>query len=230
MNAMFVTAGGQWLKSQLELLRGMFPLARLKELLLEDYAGMPIIMNSEFLTSHNSIHHLYHFARYAKSTGVEPANVESILEWGGGYGNLAKLLFRLSESKRTYTIIDLPLLSCVQWIYLSTVVGAERVNLVHGGGEGITSGKINLLPLTFLEECNIHPDLFISTWALSESSRRSQDYAVEKGWFDAKHLLLAYNVTSHDFPETSSVHKLAIDRGVITEEIKFLPGSYYAFK
>jgi len=67
------------------------------------------------------------------------------------------------------------------------------VNLVRTPRDPILDRRINLVSLPFLDTLNtMSPDLFVSTFALSESSQYAQEFVVSRNWFNAKHLLLAY--------------------------------------
>jgi hypothetical protein len=108
-------------------------------------------------------------------------------------------------------------------------LGKEKVNLIQNFDDTIDNGIINLLPLCFLDKYTLKGDLFLSTWAISESSENSQEYVIKNKWFDAKHLLLAYNKNSSRFPHDKT-HKLAKKSGLIIEKIEFLPDHRYAFR
>ena len=156
--------------------------------------------------------------------------MHTVVEWGGGYGNMAKIFKRLNSTPSTYIIVDTPLFSCIQWLYLATILGEESVNLLQGPEDTIRAEKINLLPICFVDRHKINADLFMSTWALSESSKYSQDYVLDHEWFNAKHLLLAYQDSRDDFPEAERVGEIAANNGAIIEDIEFLPGNHYAFR
>jgi hypothetical protein len=221
---------GHVLKQELAMLEREYSSDRLKVLLEEDYVGNPLVVNSTYLTSHNSIHHLYHLTKFANTTMSTMEDINTVVEWGGGYGNLAKLFGRLKLARHTYIIIDTPLFSSLQWLYLSTVFGPEGVKLLQHPGDTVQAGRINLLPLCFLDHHELSADLFVSTWALSESSRFSQDYVSSREWFKAKHLLVAYQESRVDYlPDANRVGTLAAERGAVIEPIDFLPGNYYAF-
>lgn len=228
-DTMFVAAGGNWLNKELAFLEEKISRNKLKFLLQEDYVGEPILSNSKYLTSHNTIHHLYHFARFLDRTRCNLDQICRVVEWGGGYGNMAKIFKRLKHKPSTYIIIDTPLFSCIQWIYLATIFGRENVHLIDNCEDNICAEKINLLPLCFLDCHAISSELFISTWALSESSRYSQDYVVDHEWFNAKHILVAYQDSSKTLPDADRVGKLAKNIGATTEHIEFLPANQYAF-
>lgn len=230
MTTMFVTAGGKWLREEATFLEKKISRNRLKVLLQEDYVGNPLLLNSTYLTSHNSIHHLYHLVKFLDKTQCNLDQIGTIVEWGGGYGNMAKIFQRLKSAPFTYIIIDTPLFSCIQWLYLAAILGKENVHLLQNSEDTIHAEKINLVPICFVDTHKISGDLFISTWALSESSRYSQDYVVAHKWFDSKHILLAYQDSNKKLPDADRVGKLAAGIGAVIEDIEFLPGNHYAFR
>jgi hypothetical protein len=209
---------------------------KLKYFLREDSIGEPPITTEyqEVLTSYNTVHHLHHLVKFFANTKCSPRDINCVVEWGGGYGNLAKLFKRMKGNENlTYIIIDTPLFSCIQWLYLGSIWGEDKVNLIDDLSKSLVEGKINLLPLTFLDNYPISNDvdLFISTWALSECSDVAQNYVVNHQWFNAKHFLLAYHLGSGgDFPFTSKVCEIATSDGATTVDIDFLPGHQYAFR
>lgn len=230
MRTMFAAAGGAWLREELAFLRRHVPEETLRSILVEEYAGDPLVLDSRYLTSHNTVHHLYHLVRFTSETGCRVADLSRILEWGGGYGNLARLWWRLRGPGSTYVIVDLPLLACLQWLYLATTVGEDSVHLLRKAGDAVVDGKINLVPLCFLDAHASDVDLFVSTWALSECSPAAQRYVRERGWFRAKHLLLAYNARSREFLDGVRLGEAASSDGAVVAEIPFLPGHRYAFR
>ncbi len=227
---MFTTSGGSWLTEELRCLENRFSRRQLFRYLREDYVGKPKIMVPEYFASHNSVHHLYHLARFAEAGGADLDTIQTTVEWGGGYGNLVKILRRVQQNPSTIVIIDTPLLSCVQWLYLSSVLGEDRVALALRPDDKIERGKINLVPICLLNSFEIRANLFISTWALSESSESSIAYVASEKWFGATHLLLAYHGASESFPHSHCVGDMARQAGAGIEEIGFLPGHYYCFK
>jgi hypothetical protein len=227
---MFVDAGDAWLAGQLSFLEKRVSRKRLKFLLKEDLAGDPRIVSPTYLTSHNSIHHLYTLLRFAEEIGSDFEKIDTVVEWGGGYGNLAKIFRRLKPTS-TYGIIDTPLFSTLQWLYLSTVLGPDSVNLLRQPDDLIQMGKVNVVPLCFVDNIQVHADLFLSMWALSESSSAAQDYVTsQRRWFDANHLLLAYQDTNQAVPYASRLGEIASRAGAFTMDFEFLPGNYYAFR
>lgn len=225
---MFVTSGGEWCKSQLNFLKNNFSSKKLKRLLIEDYVGVPILLNFKYVTSHNSIHHLYHIIRFLNNTKCDLKDIKTIIEWGGGYGNMAKIFNRLTKNNITYIIIDTPLMSCIQWLYLATILGKKKVKLIQNSNEKIIENKRNILPLCFMDQYDLSADLFISTWALTESSRYSQEYVVNSNWFGSKHILLSYNYKNSCLPSTN-IEEILKKKEFTIENIDYKPGNRYAF-
>jgi hypothetical protein len=231
---MFVDARGRWLREQLRFLERSMSRAALRSVLREDDVGRPPIASVRYLTSHNTIHHAYHFARFLELCETDLAQIRSVIEWGGGYGNQAAIFRRMNPGS-TYVIIDSPLLAAFQSLYLKSVFGPDDVHLVTGPTAGVEEGVINVLPVTLVEDLagSLQAQLFVSTWALSESSVEAQDFVVDQGWFGADHLLLAYQQGYEDqgltLPFTERVGVLARKRGAVIEDFPFLTGNSYAF-
>jgi len=179
-------------QQRLEFAREYILEEQLKYLLEEDSIGNPIISNSEYKTSSNRTYHSAHLAMYKKISGHYFWDTESIIEFGGGYGNMCRVIKKANPSV-TYTIIDLPELLALQYIYLASLIGENEINIVNESNMKISPNKINLISSEFLykENMSLDADSFISTWALSESPYYLQKYVVNNDFFKTKNLLLA---------------------------------------
>lgn len=224
--------GESWFDEEIAFVETTFSAELLERVLAEDYVGDPLIINSKYTTSATSVHHLYHLARFFSGVHCEPQALRTVLEWGGGYGNFAKIFLRLRITPVTYVIIDLPLMSCIQWLYLGTALGTERVKLLMSPSEQVAEGKINLVPVGLwpqVWEPAARVDLFVSTWALSECTAEAQDYVAGQAWFNAKHLLLACGPNSPDFPWSERLGKLALASGAVMERAAMPDRGHYYF-
>lgn len=241
---MFVNAWGDWFDHQWDYLSKRFTDRQLRTWLAEDLIGKPEVREVApgLITSHNSVHHLYHLAQWFDKT-LNPgfsSGVDSVVEWGGGYGNLCKVFVRAYQDTNggnlpTYTIIDAAPFSVLQWLYLSSVLGPEAVNLVGVDGKEIQKGKVNLLALNLLGETwTPHPDLFISTWALSESTQEAQRFVCSgTNWFGARSCLIAYHQETKEFSSSEYLESSMPWEGrFFQEEISYLKDSrhMYAFR
>jgi hypothetical protein len=152
-----------------------------------------------------------------------------VVEFGGGYGNLARVFCNLGSLTR-YAILDLPLFSCIQYVYLATVFGPDRIRLMDGTREDAGERKIRLVPLPLLEDTLVEGDLFISTWALSESAKQAYSHVKNREWFGSRNILLAYNDQWKPW-EGEELKKDLERQGyrITVEPISFLPGNQYAF-
>jgi hypothetical protein len=166
----------------------------LPELLAEDPVGRPPLIrghDGSYDTSSNSVHQLFHLARFGDASGVDVPALDTVVEWGAGYGAFAKLLRRLHGGAPTYIAIDTPLFACIQWLYLASVLGPDAVHLMSERGEPVTPGKVTLVPSGLAAELDVQAHLFVSNWALNESVPAAQDLVRERAWYRADHLLLA---------------------------------------
>jgi hypothetical protein len=68
------------LSFELGFLKRMFPNEFLKATLQEDLVGGPVLIRSEYCTSANSVHHLFHLARFMQRTGCRPKDVRTVME------------------------------------------------------------------------------------------------------------------------------------------------------
>jgi hypothetical protein len=87
----------------------------------------------------------------------------------------------------------------------------------------------NILPLGLLEHLRPRGELFISTWALSESSVAAQD-SVASHWFGAPRLLLASQESSAELPDAGRLPGLAKVAGASNVPVAEVPGSVYSFR
>ena len=176
----------------------------------------------------NSVHHLHHLMRFEQSTGKKIGAINNVVEFGGGYGNMARIVNNIGSCK-TYSIVDLLLFSCIQYVFLSTVAGNNQVAFDDGNAKGNT--KFLLHPLFRADSpVNLRGELFLSTWALSESTRAAYEWVTACDWFGATSLLLAYNEHWKPWQENELEESLASNGWRIAKEtIPFLPGSFYIF-
>lgn len=224
---MFVDAGGQWLDHQAAYLARHYEAEVLQWLLQENIVGGPRLCSSSPVTSHNSVHHLYHLTFFEQETGVSLSPSDVVVEWGGGYGNLVKIQRRRTP-QLTNIVVDTPLFTALQWLYLSSVLGPDQVNLVRSEDDDLLEGKVNLVSLPFVHALDVKADLFVSTWALSESTPAAQQFVAERDWFGARHLLLAVQDDPRSWPDAFDVHRIAVAAGARSIPMSFLPQSHYA--
>jgi len=135
-----------------------------------------------FDCSFGSLVHLFYAATSLEALrGKEPKN---IVEFGGGYGNLARI-FKMMVPESTIFIIDLPELIVFQAIFLRSTLPGKEVIIHSKAPESFAKGTINLIPVYLLEDIDVKADVFISTFAISETTERLQNLVFKKRFFDA---------------------------------------------
>jgi hypothetical protein len=168
--------------------------------------GSRILINSLFSkkffkTSITRSVHVYQFSKLKKIIDLNlDVDNEIIVEWGGGYGGLANVFYKFYKFKqKTYIIVDIPVSIKLQYCYLATVHGEDNINVVENSGK-IEIGKINLLRLSELNNFNIESNIFISSWAISESNKYSQDFSIKNNFFNSKYSILFHQKNSKTHP------------------------------
>ncbi|ENM5731874.1 hypothetical protein CW613_001039 [Vibrio mimicus] len=120
--------------------------------------GNPLPFLGDIELTGATVHHLYCLFKFIENTHIDISTLDNIYEFGGGYGNMCRLLY-LFGFKGKYHIFDFQVMSAVQKYYLSNH-GIENVNLVYK-----EEYWESLLKNTPKDERN----LLIATWSLSES-------------------------------------------------------------
>lgn len=201
----------------LKEIKNQFTNKEIKELLQEELIGVPTILRNckiHDCTSLNRIVHLYQASLCQKCVGGI-SEISVVTEWGGGYGGLADVIYKYSPNI-TYNIIDIPISSTIQWLYLTSVFGEESVNLINEKNKNIQTGKINLIPIGFASDVStkLNCDLFISSWALSESDEKSQEFVLKTKLFSSSHGVIIYQGSSDKHPYAEEVKNLVLGLGV----------------
>jgi hypothetical protein len=168
----------------------------------------------------NDIHHLYHICRYENNIGTLDDNLD-VLEWGGGYGNMCKVLHMLKKIK-SYTIIDLPKFTSLSERYVATTVPMSASTTTH-------------LPVdNFKGRLKEKYDLFISNWALSESPTEWTSYLDEISFCDADHFLVSVHQCGDHIPfmaESTNLRNVLQKYETKEEDVSVISGiNYYIFK
>ncbi len=194
--AFFLSAGGLWQKIQLPYLESKWDTQKLECLLKEDHFFHPYITDAKYFSSETMINHLTHLTLFQDKLKVDINKFKTIIEFGGGYGGMARLFRRICGNFCTHIIIDLPIFIIIQAYYLKNIFGDDQINLIINGSDNIKTGKINLIEISKYDKLRIvsnwMPDLFVATWSLSEANNYTQEYISSMGYFDSKYILNGY--------------------------------------
>jgi hypothetical protein len=152
---------------------------RWRKLIIEDAFGCPSPSMHDWLSSDNLIHHAYHFAMFEEATRKGIKSLKFIVEFGGGYGSMCRLAFRMGFSGK-YVIFDLPAFSALQKYYLMNLKLniADSLTEFQKMKEGIfcVSDLIG-----FSQSLPIYKgdSLFLATWSLSETPLNTREIILE---------------------------------------------------
>jgi len=136
----------------------------IQKLLVENKIGNPANYKNYPISSGNLIHHVYSFIEFKKHSGKDVEMMDTIIEFGGGYGSFTRLCYR-AGFKGTYIIFDLPEYSAFQDYFLSSIdlnLKIVKNKIVNEPGTVCLINDIKLI------EDVISTDLFIALWSLSE--------------------------------------------------------------
>lgn len=157
--------------------------------------------------SANTLGHLYYAARILEATYPEIPHI--IIEFGGGYGNLARLL-KQAIPTATIAIFDIPEMICLQWFFLKNTTSYHIV--IHDSApDNLESGAINLISVEHLDSGTLSCDVFVSTFALSEASLDAQNTIVNKHFFNAQTCYLAGQIDGWSNTLKFNSHELLIN-------------------
>jgi hypothetical protein len=120
-------------------------------------------------SSGNLIHHAYHLARFEKETSLCAHTMDFIFEFGGGYGNMCRLLHKLGF-QGSYVLFDLPAFSALQKFYLESVgITVRLVDSFEKEKKGcFCISDIRQLKRIF-SAGETSSSIFIATWSISET-------------------------------------------------------------
>ena len=199
-------------------------------LLREDGVGRPKITTLRYLTSANRAHHAMHLAQYRRATGRNLWDVAHVVEWGGGYGNMTRLIRRMNPAA-TCTIIDLPEISALQYVYLAAIEGEGAVHVVDPSRPELREGRINLVSAHDLAEVRhiLRPEAFLSTWALTETAADVQADVYQSNFFGAKQILIASALNAANTLK-ESISSQGLQRVAISVDANIGAGNEYWFR
>lgn len=180
--------------------------------IIETWVGNPPRYRYYKKSSGNLIHTTYNLSRLVDHYKIDIKKIDKIIEFGAGYGCMAKLINTLSFTGK-YVIFDIPEFLALQKYYLRSTN---------------TNGNFDFIDqMEKLEDSN--PDIFIATWSLSESPLEIRDEFLRKIG-KPKYVLIAYqaNFESMDnikyFQEYKKNNQ---DYDWLDYEISHLPKNYY---
>ncbi len=134
--------------------------------------------------STSTLGHLFYIAKVLEN--VDYKNINTIIEFGGGYGNLARL-FKQILPDVTIIMFDLPEMIALQALFLRQTLSNISIVVHDVMPAEFVKGAIHLVPVYLMNDLDVDTDLFISTFALSEATDYTQEIVFNKSFFNAKY-------------------------------------------
>jgi hypothetical protein len=89
-----------------------------RKIIKEDNIGNPVRFFLYPYSSGNKIHQTYHLKKFCDFSKFDLKNLNNVVEFGGGYGNMAKIFKKKINPKLNYIIFDTKEVSLLQYYYL----------------------------------------------------------------------------------------------------------------
>lgn len=185
-----------------------------KKALVKNRVGCPPAYGLYSNTNGNTVHHLYSVSQIVNSE-VDLSDYDQIIEFGGGYGNMAWCIERLGF-KGDYYIYDSSIMYIIQKLFLesSEVRGIKFIE--------------NIDDIRSISRQSGRKTLIIATWSISETPLEIRDVLFEN---PDNSLLIAFqknfgNINNLDYFTRVKRNYL----GANIYEIKHLPDNYYMIK
>lgn len=138
------------------------------------------VIRGSWLARANSIHQVFHLCRFEAETSMAIREFDFILEFGGGYGEMRRIVHHLGFAGR-YVIFDLPEQNALQRYYLSTI----------GHPPTGTASELKAVRAAIESEPPDSTKLFIATWSFDETpAELREEWTDVLSHFDA--FLIAY--------------------------------------
>lgn len=203
---------------------------KFKVALEESPVGHPRPFRLMKSTSGNLVHQAYSILQLMEKTEFSPSSAHTIVEFGGGYGSMARLMYRLGFTG-TYIIFDLPEFNYLQRYYLEGAAPDLKIK------EELSSDEMTVVLTSDIQKLADElkktgtPDLFIALWSLSESPIELRNQII-KTVVTSKHILIAYQALFDGIDNNSyfeGVKTLFSPHKWSSYEIEHLKGEHHYF-
>lgn len=143
---------------------------RWTEAIKESSVGHPVPHWQYPDSSATLIHHAYHWARFEEKTAIRANGIKCVLEFGGGYGSMCRLLHNLGFQGK-YILLDLREFSALQEFFLKSVgVDIHELDSFMTAKSGIVCiSDLQELYAILSNHIEVSDSMFIATWSISET-------------------------------------------------------------
>ena len=200
-----------------------------KKTVVEIATGHPIPFFLYPISSGTTIQHSYHLCRFEEETGERFDKIDLIFEFGGGYGNMCRIIHKLNF-KGKYIIFDLPEISALQTYYLKAenIPVCTTPSFSNSDNCVICLSDVGQIQELLSNKVN-HNSLFIATWSLSEMPMNNRETILNliHGF---NHFLISYQSQFAKIDNIKFFKEMAERFKNIkwyAEEMKYIPRHHY---
>jgi len=173
----------------------------LKKLLYSSSVGKPYFVSCKYHTTLSRIYHLYQIGLYKFLSGIDLLDINgTIVDFGAGYGDMANLIYGNNSFKPTYILIDLPIMSFIQYSYLKTMHNGN-IFLLSTLDDSVKDHAINIVPLHLISKITNSIDMFLATYSLTETNHEVVNFLQSNNVLESKKFFIAYQSKNKDFPD-----------------------------
>jgi putative sugar O-methyltransferase len=180
-----------------------------KRHLLEELIGDNLLNNRHLATSSSRLGHLYILDLIESNLLKLSYKLENIVEIGGGFGGLASLFLRKYGVK--YKIFDLWQMLPLQYSYLTTVLGDSARG----------TNDLSLSPVQSLDARSSHSALFISNWALTESTAAMQRFVIDNDFLGADIAIVCCEDNNSNHKDSKHIHDYLVAHSTEIYQLKY---------
>lgn len=147
-------------------------------------------LTGDKLVTPSAIDHFYYLHiidSLASTSGV--SSIKKYLEVGAGYGNMPYLIKCLYPNV-TIVLIDLVETSLFQYAYLKHVLPGCEISYFHENGFSIKENAINIVTLNHIRLLDWKTEVFLSSFALTESTAEFRKFISERDFYQAQILFV----------------------------------------
>lgn len=202
-----------------------------KKILKESSVGNPVRYIFYPISSGNKIFQTYHLKKFEDFYGDDLKNFDVILEFGGGYGNLAHTFCKLNK-KIKYIIFDTFEVNLLQYYYLKKNNLNPSLQFPSSNNIFLVN-NLNILKKT-IEKIKLIPNkIFIANWSLSEvpmNLRNDLSYIFDI--FDFQLISFQKNFESiNNFEYFSNIKNNNIKKNRVSSflKVELIKNNYYLF-
>ena len=202
---------------------------QIKPAIKESRIGKPTLSIFYPKSSGNLIHQAFHIAQLEERSNTNISELDSVLEFGGGYGCMCKYFYNRGFTGK-YIIYDLPAFSAIQRYYLkaNNLPITSLTNTINSGKGIVCISELKEFHTIHDQINKEHNSLFIATWSLSETSLAIRNEILNK-LDDFDYYLFAYQAQFGEMDNISYFRDWCAINNLLWEnyEIEHLPNNYY---